>query len=196
MSRLRVAPDVVAACAAMLSESERQRARRFALDRDRRRYIVARARLRQLLAARLGVSAEEIELSNGEKGKPRLSGRFAASTIRFNVSHCEDIAVFAFCDGAEVGIDVEAVRPMIDVDEIAVRVFSPRETASLRAVEGDERVRRFFECWTRKEAFIKAVGDGFSYELDRFDVDDARGWRVESFSPAPGFIGAVATQLS
>jgi len=196
MSRLRVAPDVVAACSAMLCESERQRAQRFTFDRDRSRFIVARARLRQILAAKLRVDASEIELTNGEKGKPCLAGRFAASTIRFNVSHCEDIAVFAICDGAEVGIDVEAVRPMIDVDEIAARVFSPRETKVLRALDGDSRIRRFFECWTRKEAFIKAVGDGFSYALDRFDVDDARGWHVESFSPAPGFIGAVVTQQS
>src|SRR4029079_2856094 len=100
MSRLRVAPDAVAACSAVLSESERQRALRFKLDRDRSRFIVARARLRQILAAKLGVNAGEIELSNGENGKPHLAGRFAASPIRFNVSHCEDIAVFAFCDGA------------------------------------------------------------------------------------------------
>ena len=196
MSRLGVAPDVAAACSAVLSESEGQRARRFTFDRDRSRFIVARARLRQILAAKLGVDAREIELSNGEKGKPRLAGRFAASTIRFNVSHCEDVAVFAICEGAEVGVDVEAVRSMSDVDEIAARVFSPRETASLRALQGDRRLRRFFECWTRKEAFIKAVGDGFSYALDCFDVDDACGWLVESFSPAPGFIGAVVTQQS
>jgi len=193
MSRLGVAPDVVVACSAVLSESERQRALRFKVDRDRRRFIVARARLRQLLAAKLGVDPREIELSNGANGKPHLAGRFAASTLRFNVSHSDDIAVFAFCDGAEVGVDIEAVRPMNDVDEIAARVFSPAETEALRALDGDTRVRGFFECWTRKEAFIKALGDGFSHD---FNSVDASGWRVESFSPAPGFIGAVVTQQS
>ena len=132
MSRLGVAPDVVVACSAVLSESERQRALRFKVDRDRRRFIVARARLRQLLAAKLGVDPREIELSNGANGKPHLAGRFAASTLRFNVSHSDDIAVFAFCDGAEVGVDIEAVRPMNDVDEIAARVFSPAETEPRR----------------------------------------------------------------
>jgi 4'-phosphopantetheinyl transferase len=193
MSRLRVAPGVVAACAAVLSEAERQRARRFRIDRDRRRFIVTRARLREILAAKLGVDAKDIELSTGENGKPHLAGRFAASTLRFNVSHCEDIAVFAFCEGAEVGVDIEAVRPMKDVDEIAARVFAPHEVESLRALEGERRIHGFFACWTRKEAFIKAVGDGFSYTPDAVDTSRCR---IETFSPAPGFIGAVVTQHS
>jgi 4'-phosphopantetheinyl transferase len=193
MSRLRVAPDVVIACSALLSEAERHRARRFKLDRDRRRFIVARARLREILAAKLGVHASEIELSNTEKGKPRLAGRFAASTLRFNVSHCEDIAVFAFCDGAEVGVDIESVRPMKDVDKLAARAFAPHEIESLRALEGERRIHGFFACWTRKEAFIKAVGDGFSYTFGSLDTSRCR---IETFSPAPGFIGAVVTQQS
>jgi 4'-phosphopantetheinyl transferase len=205
--------EAVRASAALLSETERQRASRFAFDRDRRRFIVARAQLRLLLAARLGVRPESVELVYGPRGKPALSRRFADYDLRFNVSHSEDVAVYAFALGREIGIDVEAVREIPDADDIAARFFSRCEYQAYRALERGDKPLGFFNCWTRKEAFIKARGDGLHYPLDRFDVSLAPGepanilrvestpgedceWTLDSFVPEPGFIGAVVEQKS
>jgi 4'-phosphopantetheinyl transferase len=211
VARPDVGADAVSASAKLLSNEERERAARFAFEPDRRRYIVTRALLRQLLAARLGVPPEAVELAAGARGKPALAGQSAASALRFNVSHCQDVAVYAFASGREVGIDVEAVRELPDADDVAARWFSPREYAAYRALAPEERPLGFFQCWTRKEAFIKALGDGLYHPLDRFDVTLAPGeparilrvedvpgdrcrWRLEGFSPVPGFVAAVVAE--
>ena len=211
VTRLDVEPEAVRAAAALLSDVERQRASRFAFDRDHRRFTVARSRLRQLLGARLEVPPDSVELVYGKRGKPALARRFADSGLRFNVAHSEDVAVYAFSPGREVGIDVEAVRVIRDADHIAARFFSRRENEDYLALDPRDRALGFFNCWTRKEAFIKALGDGLYYPLDRFDVSLAPGepaeilrvgrtpgndcgWRVESFSPAPGFVAAAVTE--
>jgi 4'-phosphopantetheinyl transferase len=208
---LDVGRDCVRALTALLSEAERQRAGRFAFDRDRRRFIVARARLRQLLAARLGVAPESVELAYGTHGKPALARRSTDSDLRFNVSHSEEVAVYAFAAGREVGIDVEVVHAITDADDIAARSFSRRENEAYLALDPRDKPLGFFNCWTRKEAFIKALGDGLSHPLDRFEVsltpgEPARivhvestpgercGWTLHGFSPGPGLVGAVVVQ--
>ena len=208
---LAVEPAAARAAIAFLSDAERQRASRLAFDRDRRRFVVARARLRQLLGARLDVRPEAVELVYGAHGKPALAPRFAASDLRFNVSHCDDLAVYAFSHGREVGIDVEAVRVMGDADDLAARFFSRREHGAYRVLHPRDKPLGFFQCWTRKEAFIKALGDGLSHPLDRFDVslapgeparvlrvegapEDHRRWHMESFAPALGFVAAVVAE--
>jgi 4'-phosphopantetheinyl transferase len=211
VARLDVAPEVVLASAALLSEAERLRASRFAFNRDRRRFIVARARLRQLLAAQLDTRPDSVELTYGERGKPALARGYAGSDLRFNVSHSDDIAVYAFSPGREVGIDVEAVRVFRDADDIAARVFSRYENEAYLALEPRNKPLGFFNCWTRKEAFIKALGDGLHHSLDRFDVSlapgepakilrvehmpgDDCGWCLHSFSPVPGYVAAVVVE--
>lgn len=209
--RLDLAPEVVCALEGCLSGVERDRGNRFVFDRDRRRFIVARAQLRQLLGARLDVHPEAVELVYGTRGKPALARRFADSGLCFNVSHSDDVAVYAFSRDREVGIDVESVRVIHDADDIAARFFSRRENEVYRALDPRDKPLGFFSCWTRKEAFIKALGDGLYYPLDRFDVslapgDPAKilrvertpgeecGWCLSSFSPAPGFVAAVVTK--
>lgn len=211
VARLDVAPEAVCASAALLSDAERLRASRFAFDRDRRRFIVARARLRQFLAARLRVPPEAVELAYGAHGKPALARRFADADWRFNVSHSDEVAVYAFSTGCEVGIDVEAVRVMRDADEIAARFFSRRENEVYQALAPRDKPMGFFNCWTRKEAFIKALGNGLYHPLERFDVSlapgepakilrvedmpgDECGWCLDSFSPAPGLVAALVVQ--
>jgi 4'-phosphopantetheinyl transferase len=208
VTRLDMGLEALRALAPLLSDVERQRASRFAFDRDRRRFTVARARLRQLLSARLDVRPEAVELTCGAHGKPSLAGRFADSDLRFNVSHSDDVAVYALSRGREIGIDVEAVRAVPDADDIAARFFSRRENEAYRTLDPCDRPLGFFNCWTRKEAFIKALGDGLYHPLDRFDVSlspgeparilrvedtpgNACGWALDSFSPGPGLIGAV-----
>lgn len=207
---LALEPAAVRASASLLSAAERERARRFAFGRDARRFIVGRGRLRQLLGARLGVRPESVELVYGARGKPALanSGR---NSLRFNLSHRDDLAVYALSWGCEVGIDVEAIRPLADADAVAARFFSRPEHAAYRALDPRDRPLGFFQCWTRKEAFIKALGEGLSHPLDSFDVSlapgapaellrveavpgDDRGWRLASFFPAPGFVAAVVAE--
>ena len=192
----------------LLSDDERRRAERFVFDRDRFRFILGRTRLRQLLGARLDVAPSSIEFTYGTRGKPSLSSVFAGSGLRFNVSHCGNLAVYAFAWHREIGVDVEAVAPIPDADAIAARFFSRRENATYSSLRPSERPLGFFNCWTRKEAFIKALGDGLSYSLDRFDVSLAPDepaqllhvesalapedrWSMWSFSAAPGYVAAV-----
>jgi 4'-phosphopantetheinyl transferase len=206
--RLDTDEETVREMEALLSHGERQRARRFVLGRDRRRFVVGRARLREMLGARLGRRPESIELTYGARGKPAIAPGFPCPDLRFNLSHCGDLAVYAFAYGREVGVDVETVRALRDADRIAARFFSPREFREYLALRPYDRPLGFFNCWTRKEAFIKALGEGLSHPLDRFDVSLSpreparilridstpgaeRDWRMESFSPASGFVAAV-----
>jgi 4'-phosphopantetheinyl transferase len=209
--RLEKNIEEIRALRKLLSDTERRRADRFAFDRDRNRFIVARARLREMLATRLSVRPESVELTYGVHGKPALARRFADSDLRFNVSHSDDVAVYAFSIGREIGIDIEVVRPIPDADDIAARFFSRRENEAYFALDPGDKPQGFFCCWTRKEAFIKAIGDGLYHPLDSFDVSLAPGepakilrvkdlpgsecgWNLNSFFPLPGLVAAVVTE--
>jgi 4'-phosphopantetheinyl transferase len=211
IARLMVEDGELHALAALLSDDERARATRFVFDRDRRRFIIGRARLRQLLAGRLDVPPGTISFVRGAHGKPALADRFRDSRLCFNLSHCDDLAVYAFVRGRDVGIDVEAVRPLPDADTMASRFFSTDERAAYMALPAGDRALGFFNCWTRKEAFVKAVGDGLSHPLDSFSVSlipsepaaivrvgdtpgAECGWCLESFVPAPLHVAAVVVR--
>jgi 4'-phosphopantetheinyl transferase len=175
--------------AGLLCADERHRAGRFAFERERRRYIVARARLRQLLGERLGAAPEALRFVYNPHGKPALARRPGRRDLRFNVSHCGGVAAYAFAEGREVGVDLEREREIEDTEAIAERCFSPAERDACR-------VLGFLYCWTRKEAFVKALGSGLSSPLPQLDVSAApQGWSVQSFVPGPGLVGAVAVQL-
>ena len=211
VTRLAVGPEAVRGSAVLLSDDERHRASRFVFDRDACRYIVARARLRQLLGVRLSAPPESVGFVYGAHGKPALAPRFADSGLCFNVSHCDDVAAYALSYGSAIGIDVEAVRVMSDADVIAARLFARRENEAYQALDPRDKPLGFFNCWTRKEAFIKALGDGLSHPLDRFEVSlapgepakilrientpgEESGWSLDSFFPAPGYVAAIASQ--
>lgn len=211
VTRLEATPEGVCAAERLLAADERQRADRFIHLRDRRRFIVARAWLRQLLGAQLHAPPEAIEFVYGDYGKPALARPFAGSDLRFNLAHAGDVAVCALTRGRDVGIDVEAVRAMRDAEIVAARLFSLRENRAFCALEASDKPLGFFNCWTRKEAFVKALGDGLSYPLDSFDVslaptEPARllrigdrpgkgsGWELHAFAPAPGHIGAIVVR--
>ena len=206
---LNVASDAFHASAAMLSGAERDRASRFAFDSDRRRFTVARAGLRTLLAARLGVTADAVELTYAKNGKPALAKAQADSGLRFNLSHSGDVAAYAFSMGQEIGIDVEGIREIANADNIAARFFSARESEVYDTLAPIDKPLGFLNCWTRKEAFIKAHGRGLSIPLDQFVVtlapgaapalvsaafepDAARRWSLRDLHPGPGYVGALA----
>ena len=192
---------------AFLSHKEKERAARFHFERDRSRYISAHVALRKLLSRYLHVDPSLIQFLVGEKGKPYLNPAAHSSNLRFNLSHSADLAVYAFTLGIDVGIDVEAVRPINDFESLARSSFSPGEYANLNALPLHQKLDAFFNCWTRKEALIKALGEGLSLPLDHFEVslgEPARllayssdlpldgSWTLVSLQPVFGYIAALA----
>ena len=207
--RLDVPAEVSAALWQLLSRDERERAEKFRYAEHRQHYVVSRASLRRLLAGRLGIAPQAVEFVETKYGKPRLAPVHGSADVEFNVSHSGILALFAFTNGRAVGIDVELVREVPDTDDLAERFFSPMEAASLRALPLDRRSLAFLACWTRKEAFIKALGLGLSCPLDAFDVtidpdapariirieeriDGVANWAMQALTPYPGYIAAVA----
>jgi 4'-phosphopantetheinyl transferase len=156
-----------AACAALLSADEQARAARFQFLHLARAFTLSRGVLRILLARYLRVDPAGLLLEYGPNGKPHLP---ASPPLEFNLSHSGGLATFAFTSGCPVGIDVEHIRPMPDLAAIAHRFFSREEAADLAALPHDQRELAFFLCWTRKEAYVKAVGGGLSAPLDQFRV--------------------------
>src|SRR5712671_5474431 len=158
---------------ALLSSDESTRASRFHFPVDRQRYVATRALLRMILAGYLVMDPKDVNFSYSKEEKPSLASPHNGIEITFNVSHSGGIALLAFARRKEIGIDVEQVRGDFDVDAIARRFFSAREQEQLAALPNEERFEAFFRCWTRKEAYIKATGDGLSLPLHQFDVSVA-----------------------
>lgn len=192
-----------------LSADELRRLARLRRPLDQARSLVCRGLLRELLSDHLEVPPGEVSFRYGEHGKPALAGEQAQSGIRFNVSHSGALALFAFALDVEVGVDVEARRPLPDLMEVATRFFSESEVRSLLDLPSRRRQAGFYNAWTRKEAFVKAMGDGLTHSLSDFDVTLKPGdpvrllrlagdrelrvrWSLEHLEPAPGFVGAVA----
>jgi 4'-phosphopantetheinyl transferase len=188
----------------ILSEDEHQRAARFHFDDDRRFFVFCRGMLRNILGQRLNQPPESLRFALGVKGKPSLPD----SGITFNVSHAGEMFACAVSEGAELGVDVERVHPIEDMFQMAKHFFAPEETARLASIAPAEQTHSFFECWTRKEAVIKATGEGVSRALDSFEVgfgpgaaaellrlDENRrpGWTMRSFEPRRDYVAALAS---
>ena len=201
----------VAALRRELAPDEAARADRFRFDRHRRRFQVARASLRRILGTYLRRPAASLDFVYGEKGKPSLAPGSGAGELDFNLSHSSELALLAVTRKGELGVDVERLRPMPDGEAIAERFFSRPEREVLRGVPAEQKDQAFFLCWTRKEAYVKATGDGLSMPLSRFEVslepgsearmrsldgDPAKGaaWSLRHLEPAPGYVGALAVE--
>ncbi|MDE0344075.1 MAG: 4'-phosphopantetheinyl transferase superfamily protein [Deltaproteobacteria bacterium] len=167
---VEVAPARLARFRDVLAPDERARAARFLYEEDRRRYTVARGVLRTLLGRYLGMDPASFEFRYGAHGKPSLGETPVGRDVRFNLSHSYGLALHAFTVGREVGVDVERIRPSTDVTGVARHSFSPAEVDALMDLPAGRRREAFFNCWTRKEAFIKAHGEGIALGLSRFDV--------------------------
>jgi 4'-phosphopantetheinyl transferase len=189
-----------------LSEDERNRAGSFAFEHLRTRFSVSRGLLRTFLGMYLAISPRMIEFSYGRYGKPSLPG---LDRFQFNLAHSDDLAVYAFALDCKLGVDVERIRNMTDIGAVARRFFSAEEAADLESVELPHRLDSFFACWTRKEAYIKATGEGLSAPLHAFRValrptevpsflhidgntSEAQSWSLYSLRPNEGYIGALA----
>jgi 4'-phosphopantetheinyl transferase len=209
--RLDPPPAEVERLGRWLSADEWERANRFRFDKHRRQYVVGRGALRTLLGAYLDRRPEEIRFRYGPRGKPFLEAPLDAGGLEFNLSNSDELALAAFVLGREIGVDVEFLRPMPDCEQISERFFSASERQVLREIPGPRKEETFFNCWTRKEAYLKAVGEGLAAPLDSFDVtlapDDpprmltlegnaerASHWFFHHLLPADQYVGAVAIE--
>ena len=153
-----------------LDLAERERAGRFHFEKHRRRFILGRGFLRLLLGRYLKIAPEEVRFAYGPYGKPSLAGEHEASRVRFNASHSHELAIYGFVEDRTIGVDVEYNKPEFAGEDIARHFFSAYEVMKLLELPESERTAAFFRCWTRKEAYIKALGSGLSHPLDQFDV--------------------------
>jgi 4'-phosphopantetheinyl transferase len=160
----------VRACYELLAHEEQERASRFRAERARDHFILTRGALRSLLAAYLQKEPQELSFGVTKYGKPFLEG---TADLRFNVSHTDGAALLGFARGREIGVDVEHIQSQLDTWKLAERFFSARERAALETLSGEELQSAFFRCWSRKEAYIKARGEGLSLPLSQFDVSIA-----------------------
>jgi 4'-phosphopantetheinyl transferase len=175
-ARLDLSDEVVSPLHATLTTDERERAQRFATPLLERRFVTGRGLLRLVLAEALGSSPGAIRFTYGAYGKPAVAAPRSGGALQFNVSHSADRALIALARGRPLGVDLERVKPLADLGRIAARFFAPAEVRDLRALPAEERLAAFYTCWTRKEAYIKALGDGLAgLPLDAFEVTVSPG---------------------
>jgi 4'-phosphopantetheinyl transferase len=199
--------DSADACFRSLSADERERASRFRFEHLRTAFTLSHGILRWLLGRYLAVQPDRVGFAYGERGKPRLA--FPAAPIEFNMAHSGRYAAYAFAVGCEVGVDIEEVRSISDQENVVQRFFSPAECEEWLDLDPSQRGQAFFRCWTRKEAYIKALGDGLSIPLDSFRVSlrpgvpasviDVRGdaaaagrWRLSALAAPDGYEASLA----
>jgi 4'-phosphopantetheinyl transferase len=199
-----IEPDAARASSLLecLSGDERVRAARLRSTDLRLRFIIAHGAMRSILSRYLGVAAEAIRVDTTPAGKPFLPG----TALSFNLACSDEVALCALAANCQIGVDVERIRAMADADALVRSYFAPGEARAYAALPAVERTAAFFSTWTRKEAIVKAVGDGAQIPLERFEVDIRPsstqptiatdlpwiGWRLWSFDPLPGYAAAVA----
>ena len=205
---LEAAPERLAALAARLSPEELARAARFKFEVHRNRYIAGRGALREILGIHLATPPAALGFTYTTQGKPALAGDPA---LHFNLAHSDGLALAAVTRAGPVGVDVERIRPVKDAADLVARFFSPRENEMFQQLPPAERPAAFFNLWTRKEALLKATGEGIAGGLNRVEVSFLPGeparllalagdgaavaeWSLAALSPAPGFVGAVAVR--
>jgi 4'-phosphopantetheinyl transferase len=210
---LDLSPARIEQLAGTLTADERERAAHFRFAQLRHRFIAARGILRALLARYLAQEPATIRFAYGPQGKPALASADGGMGLRFNLSHAQELALYAFTRGRELGIDIEQIDPSVAHEQIAERFFSAYEVATLRALPAAVQGPAFFACWTRKEAYLKARGGGLSLDLASFDVTLAPGepvallqtrddpaqrrrWTLAAIEPGTGYAGAIAVEGS
>lgn len=195
----------------LLSDEEVVRAERFYFEKGRHGYIVTHGILRILLGRYLDVDPHQLRFTTNAYGKPLLESPTHSMQPHFNLSHTHELVVFAFTYLGEVGIDIEYMRTNVEYEELAKRNFSPSEYTVLHNLPEDMKQEAFFNCWTRKEAYIKARGMGLSLPLNLFDVSLKPGepaallgsrengqevarWTFQAMTMPPDYVGALAIE--
>jgi 4'-phosphopantetheinyl transferase len=187
-----------------LSPEEQARAARFKFARDQKRFIIAHAALRDLIAGYLKMKAANLRFDEGSSGKPKLAPPFDKSGVKFNLSHSHETALVAVHHGSEIGVDIEFIRAEFEFHEVAGHFFTKREITALNALPPVLQRQAFYKCWTSKEAFLKAKGTGLSGKLDEVEITLAgqhaqvtasvAGWSLSELDPGGGYEAALVRQ--
>lgn len=207
--KLKQNPQRISALAKLLDQKEQDRAERFKALQARNNFTIARGTLRLLLAQYLHLDPKEILFKQNNYGKLFLE----TDLLKFNISHSNNYALFIFAKNYQVGVDIERVRANFDFIAIAQKFFSPQEVIDLLATPKEQQLSAFFNCWSRKEAFIKGIGKGIFFALDKFAVEictktvgklklaidaeklselEQTNWSLEALNPGSDYVGAFA----
>ncbi|HBB32385.1 MAG TPA: 4'-phosphopantetheinyl transferase [Cyanobacteria bacterium UBA8803] len=191
-----------------LSPDEKQRANRFYFERDRKKFIVGRGILRMLLSSYSDIDPSRLQFSYSPRGKPAIANTDPKARLEFNLSHSNGLVLYAISRDLQLGIDLEYIRPMQDAEQLAKRFFSPREYVLISSLPDEQKQEAFFNGWTRKEAYLKATGDGLAglaqVEVSLMpgdsamlvsisgDASAASRWDLYHLIPAPDYVAALA----
>lgn len=210
-SRLDLPTDTIARLESLLSEDELQRANRFHFAKHRRRFVVARGTLRQLLGNYLNLNGDRLRFEYSDRGKPKLAA-LEANYLQFNLSHSEELALYGFTCDRRIGIDLEYLRNLKDLENLARRFFSATEAQQILNLSGEAQKQAFLRIWTAKEAYLKATGEGLSGLLESVEISlqqekvsllsvggdksIAKRWAIDNFIPAFDYVATVAVEKS
>lgn len=195
----------------LLAPEEISRAERFRFERDRQGFVIVRGLLRVILGRYLDLEPGKLRFAYNDYGKPTVAPGLAESGLSFNLSHAHQLALVAVTRDRQLGIDLEHIRPIPEIEQIAERILSPQEREMFRALPGTSKLEVFFRYWTCKEAYIKARGEGLSLPLDQFQVvpipgeavpllsvkgdpQEASRWSLRELVPGPGYVAALAVE--
>ncbi len=204
-TNLKLLPSQIEKLSTILSSDEIDRAQKFHFEKDKNRFIIARGTLRKILSRYLKIEPKKLQFTYSERGKPYL----ANTSILFNLSHSQDLALYAITKVNLIGIDVEHIRPIKEAKNLAKRFFSAQEYNLLSQLPPQQQQETFFKLWTCKEAYLKATGDGLAGSLEKVeislnpekpiqffsinrDIKEASRWYLDQFIPEPNYIAAVA----
>jgi len=203
--------EVVQRLEAVLSNDERQHAEQFRYQEHRQSFVVSRGILRNLLSHYSNIQPKQIQFKYTLTGKPFLANGEETQNISFNLSHTGLLVLYAFSWGRQVGIDVECIRPVKEIGQIAIRIFSPKEYKRFQRISKEARERAFYNCLTRKEAFLKARGDGIYFPPQEVEVsfeqgspaslfsvagsiEEAKKWSMHDIKTLDGYVAALAVE--
>lgn len=193
-----------------LSPDEKERAERFCFDKHKRRFIVCRSFLRIILGRYLNLRPEQVQFCYSPRGKPEIANNVSSQWLRFNLSHSNEMALYAITHGHLVGIDIECIRPSPDAEALSKRFFSPRESSEIKSLSANRKQEAFYKYWTLKEAYLKATGEGLT-GLEQVEVSlypmnllalqkinrntqKSNDWITYQLIPSPGYIAAIVLE--
>ncbi|MCL2925797.1 MAG: 4'-phosphopantetheinyl transferase superfamily protein [Trichodesmium sp. MAG_R04] len=204
-TNLKLSSGKIEELSTILSPDEKDRANRFYFERDKNRFIIARGTLRKILSRYLNIESKKLQFTYSDRGKPYLQN----TSILFNLSHSQDLALYAITKVSLIGIDLEYIRPINDAENLAKRFFSLQEYNLISQLPSQKQQETFLKMWTCKEAYLKATGDGLAGSLEKVeisltpekpveffsingDIEEASHWYLYQFIPQPNYIAAVA----
>jgi 4'-phosphopantetheinyl transferase len=207
-TNLNLETELVKKSIKILSLDERKRAERYKFEKHRNYFIVARSTLRKILSNYLNLEPDRIKFDYSDRGKPSLSDCHQQENLQFNLSHSQELALYAFTKNKKIGIDLEYCRPMPDAESIAKRFFSTNEYKWISSFSSNTQQEAFFRCWTAKEAYLKATGEGIAGSLEKIEIDltgknlfklkesdrEISNWLLYTFIPEVNYLATVAVE--